>query len=244
MWKIKAGRILHVHSLSWTASSRYFIQFANGQNSSQPLDKHYKKSPQIIQPPPATPSGYLIRHFPSILRIVKTGHQETGRLSYLYTVLSSPFISPSFPPSPFPPPPPSPLPPGTDEQAIIDVLAYRSNAQRQEISVAFQNTYDKVSTQLASSSSLCLFICLFPVCLLDKVTKTSSILLHHAHMSHPPHFPHFPPSPPRSRQDLVKELKSELSGDFENAIVALMIPSSDYEVHELRKAMKVSCVRY
>lgn len=76
------------------------------------------------------------------------------------------------------------------------------------------------------------------------MTKTSSILLHHTHAPPTTH-PTYPPPPlPRSRQDLVKELKSELSGNFENAIVALMIPSSDYEVHELRKAMKVNGVRY
>lgn len=40
-------------------------------------------------------------------------------------------------------------------------------------------------------------------------------------------------------QDLIDDLKSELSGNFEQVILGLMTPTLLYDVQELRKAMKV-----
>ncbi|XP_010122789.1 PREDICTED: annexin A7 isoform X1 [Chlamydotis macqueenii] len=70
---------------------------------------------------------------------------------------------------------------GTDEQAIINVVANRSNDQRQKIKAAFKTMYGK---------------------------------------------------------DLIKDLKSELSGNVEELILALFMPSTYYDAWSLRHAMK------
>lgn len=70
---------------------------------------------------------------------------------------------------------------GTNEQAIIDVVAQRSNKQRMQIVLSFKTAYGK---------------------------------------------------------DLIKELKSELSGNFENAVLALLKPSLLFDATELKEAIK------
>uniref|UniRef100_A0A8C0QBY9 Annexin n=1 Tax=Canis lupus familiaris TaxID=9615 RepID=A0A8C0QBY9_CANLF len=70
---------------------------------------------------------------------------------------------------------------GTDEDAIIGVLAHRNTAQRQEIRTAYKSTIGR---------------------------------------------------------DLMDDLKSELSGNFERVIVGMMTPTVLYDVQELRRAMK------
>ena len=39
-------------------------------------------------------------------------------------------------------------------------------------------------------------------------------------------------------QDLEKDLRSELTGNFEDTILALMVPANDYDARCLQEAMK------
>ena len=70
---------------------------------------------------------------------------------------------------------------GTDEAAIIKVIANRNNAQRQKIKSAYKTAYGR---------------------------------------------------------DLIDDLKPELKANFEDAVVALFEPPVEYDVDQLRKAMK------
>ena len=40
-------------------------------------------------------------------------------------------------------------------------------------------------------------------------------------------------------QDLIDDLKSELSGNFEDAVLAMMMEPRKYDAHQMRKAVKV-----
>ncbi|XP_072409993.1 annexin A4-like isoform X1 [Chiloscyllium punctatum] len=70
---------------------------------------------------------------------------------------------------------------GTDEDAIIEVLARRTIAQRQQIKADFKTAYGR---------------------------------------------------------DLISDLKSEISGNFEQVVLGLMMTPVLYDVHELKKAIK------
>ena len=70
---------------------------------------------------------------------------------------------------------------GTDEKAIIKIIANRTNAQRLEIKEVYEKTFNR---------------------------------------------------------DLVKDLKSGLSGNFEDTVLALFVPPIEFDVEQLRKAVK------
>ena len=70
---------------------------------------------------------------------------------------------------------------GTDEEAIIQVIGYRSSDQRQELKRSYQQMYGK---------------------------------------------------------DLIKELKSETSGDFKHILEALMLSKSEFDAFSFRKAVE------
>ncbi|KAK2098464.1 Annexin A7 [Saguinus oedipus] len=104
---------------------------------------------------------------------------------------------------------------GTDEQAIVDVVANRSNDQRQKIKAAFKTSYGKSFFVTIIHSECCCYI--------------SAIFLHEKFLVVPPS---------KQNQDLIKDLKSELSGNMEELILALFMPPTYYDAWSLRKAMQ------
>ena len=70
---------------------------------------------------------------------------------------------------------------GTDEAAIIKIIANRTNAHRQKIKVAYKSAFGR---------------------------------------------------------DLISDLKSELHGNFEDAVLALFVEPVEYDCDQLKKAMK------
>lgn len=58
-------------------------------------------------------------------------------------------------------------------------------------------------------------------------------------LSLPSYLPPLRLKPSSTSQDLVEDFRSELSGCFEDAVTALMIPSKQFDAVNLNKAVKV-----
>ncbi|XP_076315746.1 annexin B10-like [Tachypleus tridentatus] len=71
---------------------------------------------------------------------------------------------------------------GTDEQPMIDILAHRTNSERQKISLSYKTQFE---------------------------------------------------------QELVDNLRNELSGDFEATLVALLTPTNDFLAEELSSLLEL-----
>lgn len=113
---------------------------------------------------------------------------------------------------------------GTDEDTIIEIVAKRSNAQRQEIRQAFKSLLGRVRDDDEDHRSfhqiyhqiyhqICCFLCLLAV--LSFLFGVSS------------------------HQDLMKDLKSELSKNLERLIIGLMLTPAEFDAKMMRKAMEV-----
>ena len=130
---------------------------------------------------------------------------------------------------------------GTDEKAIIDVLAYRSCSQRQQIKSMFKTMFGKVSPyrHFTVLGRVCVhgFLCIFLIINLVLHWISDSWLLLWWHFMIYPCTNAFVW---RCRcQDLIKDLKSELGGKFEDVVLGLMMSESEYDAYELKRAMKV-----
>ena len=104
---------------------------------------------------------------------------------------------------------------GTNEKEIIEVLTSCNTEQRVSLIKAFKTAYGKVSWGIISCGH-CLLI---SQALSSPIPLVFSISL----LLHP--------------QDLIKNLKSELGGHFEDCVIALMRLPEEFDAWSLHKAM-------
>ena len=98
---------------------------------------------------------------------------------------------------------------GTSEKAIIDILCYRSNVQRQEIRLKYKSMYGRVCNINNYNNRFLLNAC---------------CQLVHGYIS--------------CLQDLVEDLKSELGANFEKVIVGLMRTPAEFDATTIKNAVK------
>ncbi|EPQ15277.1 Annexin A11 [Myotis brandtii] len=131
---------------------------------------------------------------------------------------------------------------GTDEQAIIDCLGSRSNKQRQQILLSFKTAYGKFGKRgtitdapgfdpLRDAEVLRKAMKGFGTdeqaiidCLGSRSNKQRQQILLSFKTAY--------------GKDLIKDLKSELSGNFEKTILALMKTPILFDVYEIKEAIK------
>lgn len=97
---------------------------------------------------------------------------------------------------------------GSDENAIINIICRRSNEQRQVF--IYQLDFNRIQDKI-SYNKMYLFFFYFQI--IQREYKTNF------------------------GKDLMEDIKSETSGNFENLLVALLTPIINYYVKELHDAM-------
>lgn len=102
---------------------------------------------------------------------------------------------------------------GTNENAIIELLGSRTNKQRVPMVAAYKTTYGKVC--------FVIFWSLMAPCWVTFYVNFSFVLLCFI------------------LKDLVHDLKSELTGNFEKLVLSMMMSSVHFDASELREAIKV-----
>ncbi|CAH1988856.1 unnamed protein product [Acanthoscelides obtectus] len=141
---------------------------------------------------------------------------------------------------------------GTDEAAVIEIITKRSNAQRRQIAARFKTMYGKCLIKELKSElrgnfeDVIVALMTEPVEFLAKElhkaisglgTEESTIVEILGIHNNDEIIRISNCYEGLSFQDLIKDLKSELSGNFENLIVAMMTPLPEYYAKELHDAM-------
>ncbi len=158
---------------------------------------------------------------------------------------------------------------GTNEDAIVNVLGYRSSVQRQDVCTMYKTMFGKVRLVLGGnlgamtlrldhrSASACVKNYGRPKTLDKAVVAPSSLrlilassgscvlgvrLLRRARTCWcvAVFVPQFAPTFLRSfSQNLREELKGETSGNFKELLAALCLGAVEYDVYEVNRAIKV-----